>query len=372
MTAKKFKALPRIGGILLLLLTGCKQEAPQEDLKYAVELDVARLEDVPMNLLGIGQLSASVEVELKAQVEGYLTNVLFVDGELVEEGDLLMTIDPRIYEAAVQEAKAQLAEDQARLRYALDFAETYGKLVGNEFVARLDYEQGVQNVDVYKAAIENDLAAIKKAEVDLEYTQLRAPIKGYVGLRKYDPGNVVYPDLDESLVTIRKVTPLSVSFSLPSQHLFEIRERQKEQSLYLEACLPEDPDHPMQGFLYFIDNTVNLQTGMIHLKGNLPNEDERGWPGAFVRVYLRLKTLRDAVVVPKQAIVLGQEGYHVFVADEEEQTVEMRPVKKGITEKDMTVVDRGLKEGEKVVVDGQLNLYDGAKIFIPNKREEKA
>jgi len=359
------------GLIALVFLTSCeKKEAPPPP-KYAVELGEATTADVPYNIKGIGQLVASVEVDIKAQVEGYLTSVLFNDGQLVEEDDLLMTIDPRIYEAAVQEAKAQLEEDKARLRYALDFAETYGMLVGNEFVSRLDYEQGVQNVDVYKAAVENDLAALKKAEVDLEFTQLRAPTKGYVGLRKYDPGNVIYPEIDESLVSIRKITPMSVSFSLPSEYLFEIREKQAEQPLYVEAILPGDPAHPLQGLLYFVDNTVNTLTGMIHLKGNLPNEDERGWPGAFARVNLRLKMLKDAVIVPQNAVVLGQNGYFVFVVDKETMTVTMRMIGKGITYQNSTVVDWGLKGDETIVINGQLNLDTGAHVFVPDKKEKR-
>lgn len=353
-------------------LTSCEQEAPKRTPpRYAVEVGKSIVDDVPYNLLGIGQLYASVKVDVKAQVEGYLTNVLFNDGQLVEEGDLLMTIDTRIYEANLQEAKAQLAEDQARLRYALDFAETYGKLVGEEYVSRLEYEQGIQNVDVYKAAIELDLAAIKKAEVDLEYTQIRAPSKGYIGLRKYDPGNVIFPRIDETLVTIQKVTPLSVHFTLPAEHLYEIRKQQAEQPLYVEAILPDDPGHPLQGLLYSIDNAVNASTGMIKLKGNLPNEEERGWPGAFVRVYLRLKMLKNAVLVPQNAVVLTQHGNIVYVLDKQSMTVQMRKVGKGILYKGYYVVEWGLKPHETIITDGQLNLFDGAHVFIPEE-EEKA
>lgn len=354
----------------LIFLTSCEKKEVSHTSKYAVKLGESQEEDVPVFIKGIGQLIASVEIDVKAQVTGILTNVLFNNGQLVEEGDLLMTIDPRIYEANLQAAKAQLAEDQARLRYALDFAETYGMLVGEEYVSRLDYEQGVQNVDIYKAAIENDLAAIKIAEVNLDYTQIKAPTKGYIGLRKFDPGNVIFPEIDETLVTIRKVTPISVSFSLPSEYLQEIRENQKKQSLYLEASLPGDLAHPLVGTLYFIDNTVNEQTGMILLKGNIPNRDERGWPGAFVRVRLRIKTLKDAVLVPKEAIVLGQDGNFVFVVDKETMTVELRMIGKGSSYRDQVVVDWGIKSGETVVVDGQLNLYDGAHVFVP-KEEEK-
>ncbi|MCH9625822.1 MAG: Multidrug resistance protein MdtA [Chlamydiales bacterium] len=352
---------------LCVFIVGCSQKE-QEHPSYPVEIGEVREEDVPEFIKGVGQLVPSISVDIKAQVGGYLTNVLFTDGQKVEANTLLMTIDPRIYEAKVSETKAQLAENQAKLRYALDFAETYGELVGKEYVSRLEYEQAVQNVDSYKAAVELDMAAVKKAEVDLSFTQLRAPFKGYLGLRTFDPGNYVDALADTSLVTINRVTPISVEFYLPSMYVQEIRERQNKEPLYLEAEIPNQPAQTLSGALWFIDNTINEKTGMILLEGNIPNEDEIGWPGQFVRVYLRLQVIKDAIVVPKQAVVLGQNGSVVYVLDEKTMTVEMRMIGKGLVYKDSIVALWGLKPGEKVIIDGQLNLYPGAKVHIPNDK----
>ncbi|NGX61247.1 MAG: Multidrug resistance protein MdtA [Chlamydiae bacterium] len=357
--------------VLLSVLASCGQQAPHKTPSFPVKIGEVTQEDVPRFVKGIGELAASIEVDLKAQVGGFLTNILFEGGELVEEGDLLLTIDPRIYEANLAEAKAQLEEDQARLRYALDFAETYGKLVGQEYVSRLDYEQGVQNVDVYKAAVEFDLAAMKLAEVNVGFTEIRATTKGYIGIRNYDVGNYIDPAQNEVLVTLRKVVPLYINFSLPSEYVYTIRERQKKQPLYLEAILPSNPTRPLQGSLYYVDNTVNEDTGMIFLQGVLPNEEERGWPGEFARVQLRLETIKDAILAPQSALVLGNDGYHVFVLDEETMEVELRMVGKEFLYEDQTVIDWGLREGEKVVTDGQLNLYNGVKVYLPEKKGEK-
>ncbi len=350
---------------LTLLFCGCEKKPTPETPKSPVQVGVVRIENVPNFVKGVGQLIPAVEVSLRAQVTGTLTSVLFTDGQRVNEGDLLMTIDPRVYEAALQQAQGQLQDNQARLRYAQEFANTYGKLVGNEYVSRLDYEQALQNVDVYKAGIEQARAAIKKAEVDLGYTQVRAPFRGYLGLRKYDPGNYVAATPDEILVTLKKITPLSVRFFLSSHYLADIQTYQKEAPLYLEAELPNMPENRLKGSLWFIDNNVDANTGMITLEGNLPNEDERGWPGQFVRVHLRLNTLENAVLVPRQAVILGEQGYYVFVLDEEKMQVTMRSITKGITYKDSYVVLTGLKEGEKVVIDGQLNLVNNTAVYIP-------
>ncbi|MFZ0565424.1 MAG: efflux RND transporter periplasmic adaptor subunit [Chlamydiales bacterium] len=355
---------------LIFLFTGCEKKIEKKERTFPVEVGEVIQKDVPYFLKGVGQLFPSLDCQIKAQVGGILINVLFEDGQLVEEGDLLMTIDPSIYEADLEEAKAQLAEDQAKLRYALEFAESYGKVVGQEYVSRLDYEQGIQNVDVYKAAVEYDLAAVKKAEINLGYTQIRAPFKGYIGDSLYDPGNLIEVSYDENLVTLNQVIPIVVGFAIPSQYVHEIRQRQKESPLYLEAELPSDPSHPLQGVLFFIDNTVNNETGMIYLKGIIPNEDERGWPGQFARVYLRLKTLKDAILIPKQALVIGADSNFVFILDEESMTVSMRTIGKGIEYQDCLVAEWGVKPNEKIIVDGQLNLFDGAKVYIPKSSEE--
>lgn len=349
---------------MLLALIGCEKQE-EKPPSFPIKIATATQQDMPVFVKAVGKLSASLAVHIVPQVDGILTSVLFKDGQPVKQGDLLMTIDSRIYETAVQEAEAQLAIDQAKLKYALDFAETYGRLVGEEYVSRLDYEKGVQNVEVIKAAIENDLANLTKARIRLGYTELRSPADGYIGLRAFDPGNYVDTSQNMPLATIRKITPLCLSFALPEKYVFDIREAYKKEPLYLEAQLAEDPAHPLKGTLNFIDNTVNKQTGMIQLQGTVPNQEERGWPGQFVRVNLRLKILPNTVVVPTNALVLGENGFFIFVFNEETMTVEMRMAGKGIDHEGLSAVEWGVHPGEKVVVDGQLNLYDGAHVFIP-------
>lgn len=349
---------------------GCQsKKKPAEPRAFPIEVAPSIQSDIPFYLKGIGQLKANYEVDIKSQVDGILTDVLIDSGQRVSKGELLMVIDQRPYIAALMEAKAQLQEDKARLKYALEFAEAYGALVGEEYVARLEYEEGVQNVGVYQAAIDADLAEIKKAEINLGYTEIRAPWDGYLGLRIYDPGNFISVEANETLITLRVIHPILISFSVPGEHVDEIRHFQNEEGpLLVDAFFPGQKE-PIQGSLYFIDNTVDPDTGMIHLQGTYLNEDERGWPGAFVRVRMKLKTLFGVILVPSQALVLTETGYIVFVL-KEDGTVEQRAVQKGEVYKGMTMVE-GIKAGEKVVIDGQVNLYDGARVFIPKSKESK-
>ncbi|MCH9609115.1 MAG: Multidrug resistance protein MdtA [Chlamydiales bacterium] len=358
--------------ISLILLVGCHKDvkhSPKE--KIAVYLGEATSTDVPVIVKGIGELVGSLEVEVKARVSGYLMSVAFRDGQLVEQGDLLFVIDQRPYLADLQSAKAQLVEAKARYRFALDFAETYGALVGEEYVSRLDYEEGIQNVGVYEGQIESAEAAITNAELNVGFTEIRAPIKGYVSKRNFDIGNYISAESSEVLTTIRKTTPLDVQFSLPAMYATDIREGQRKHPLFIECVRPGEVDTPLTGSLYFIDNTVNSLTGMIELKGVIPNEDERGWPGEFVRAYLEIKKLENVTVVPEESIIYGQDENYVYVAKEKEDELfaHLRKVGIGIQHDGSVVIQWGLRSGEKIVTDGQGNLYPNAPIFVPKAQK---
>lgn len=355
---------------LLFIFSGCTEKKETPEVRYPVKISPSHVQDVPIIVRATGELSGSLVVNIRPQVSGILTNVLFEDGQKVEEGQLLMTIDSRPFEATLKEAEAKLAEDQAHLTYALNFAETYGKLVGKEYVARLDFEESIQNVAVYKAAVEADLAAIEKAKIQLGYTEIHAPIPGYVGVRKHDPGNYVDAAEDVALTSIRNVTPITLMFSVPSDYVNKIRTEQAKKPLYVESFLPMHPNAPLSGTVFFIDNQINEQTGMIHLKARIPNQDEKGWPGQFVRVHLYLDKIQDALIVPTKALVLGQDGYSVFVV-KEDQTAEQRPIKKGISYETFTVIEDGLFPEERVVTDGQLNLFTGAPLFVVEDVQER-
>lgn len=361
--------------ISLILASSCakKKEDSTSD-KIPVEVAVVEKRDIPFIVKGIGQLVGSVEVDIRAQSTGILNNVLFTDGQAVEEGDLLFVIEQDVYLADLEDAKAKLIEAEAQYRYAVDFAETYGSLVGDEYVSRLQYEQGVQNVGIYKGQIAAALAAIKTAEINLGYTEIRSPIKGYVSQRNYDIGNFIEAGGSQILTTVRKVVPIDVEFSIPSRYTEELRIKQKEHPLYFECYRPGLSEAPLKGSLYFVDNTIDQNTGMILLKGVIPNEDERGWPGEFVRVHLQLKILENVTVVPQGCVIPGQESSHVYVAKEDEHgglTAELRNVQTGITYQGYTVVNWGLNPGEKIVTDGHGQLYNGATMFIPSQEKKK-
>lgn len=360
---------------LLLSTVGCgKKEKPYKVQKVPVELSTVTTADIPFIVKGIGQLAASVEVDVRAQSTGILKQILFEDGQLVEEGDLLFVIEQDMYQAQLESAKAQLIEAEAQYRYAVDFAETYGALVGEEFVSRLQYEQGVSNVGLYNGQIKAALAAIKQAEINLGYTEIRAPTKGYIAKHQFDEGNFIEAGGGQILTTIRKVVPIDVMFSIPSSYVEELRIQQREQPLVFECVRSGLNADPLFGTVYYIDNIVNENTGMIMIKGTIPNIDERGWPGEFVRVYLKLKTLKNITVIPQGAVIPGQNVNHVFIAKEGENgelTAEVRAVETGFSFEGVTIVEWGLNPGEQVVTDGHGQLYPGAPMFVPKPKSEE-
>ena len=345
-----------------------------------VTLGEVRTQDVPFVIKAIGQIEASVEVNIQPQVHGYLTAALFEDGSLVEEGDLLFIIEQPPYQAALDRARAQLVEAKARYKYALQFSDTYGSLVGEEYVSRLKYEQGIQNVGVAKGAIEAAEAAIKTAEINFAHTEIRSPTKGYISNRYYDIGNLVSEGMSKPLTTIRKVVPIDVHFSIPSKYTEQVRKQQQKNPLFFQCVRPGQEQHPLSGSVYFINNVINENTGMLTLKGSVPNEDERGWPGQFVRVYLQIDTFENATVVPQASVIPGQDMEYVYVAIKDEEgklKAHLRKVKTTHTFEGMTIIDWGLKPGEDVIVDGHGNVWDGAEVYLPGsqptekKKDEK-
>ena len=317
----------KLNKLILLLssfLLSCSHEEEVKEPSFAISMTQAVKKDVPLFVEGTGILCCGLQADIKTQVDGILTDILFEDGKKVKQGDLLITIDPRPFQATLQTAQAKLEEDESKLEFAKNFAKTYGKLVGKEYVARLDYEEGVQNVEVLEAIVLADKAAIRLAEINLGYTEIRAPFDGYTNLRAFDIGNLVTADGQTNLVCIRNVTPIMVCFYVPSKYLYKIQQKQKEKPLLLDAILPHDPQNPLTGELMFIDNTVERNTGMVKLQGRIPNIDERGWPGEFAHVKLLLDTLPDRIIVPSCAIKKGQNGQYLFVVDREKMSVEKK------------------------------------------------
>jgi multidrug efflux system membrane fusion protein len=323
---------------------------------------------VPVQVRAIGNVEAYSTISVKSQIEGILTRVHFKEGQDVNKGDLLFTIDPRPYEAALKQAEANLAKDTAQLENARVEVTRYAELVKKGYVAQEQYDQIRTNAAALEATVNADKALVENARLQLRYCFIYSPITGRTGNLMADQGNLIKANADNPMVTINQIQPVYVTFSVPEQYLSEIKKYMVGRKVKVETYTTKDEDHPEEGVLTFVDNTVDATTGTIKLKGTFTNQKKNLWPGQFVNVVLALTTQPGAVVVPSQAIQTGQGGEYVFVI-KSDFTVESRPVVISRTLDGETVIEKGLQIGEKVVTDGQLRLVPGAKVEIKTSTE---
>jgi multidrug efflux system membrane fusion protein len=348
--------------------------------------------DIPVQLRAIGNVQAYATVAVLSLVGGEVFQVHFSEGQEVKAGDLLFTIDPRPFQAALQQAQAQLAQHQAQVAQAQanlerDTAqwenarvdeERYKKLVEGGFVARQQYDQVRTTekslaatisadraaVTTAQATVRADEAVVANAKLQLSYTEIRAPIDARTGSVLIPKGNVVKAnDVGNPLVVLNRIHPIYVSFSVPEQYLDRIKRFQAAGELRVEATGSGLNDKTVRGDLTFVNNTVDPATGSIQLKATFANADNTLWPGQFTNVVLTLTTERGALVVPPQAIQPGNQGSYVFVV-KPDLTVERRPVEIAFTEGQNAVIARGLAAGDRVVTDGQLRLLPGTHVEI--------
>ena len=345
------------------------QEAPPE---VPITPGVVTAKDVPDFLQGIGTVQAFNTVTVKSRVDGPIIKVAFVEGEQVIEGELLYQIDPRSYQAALEQAQAVREKDEAQLATAEADLERYGRLVGSGFQTRQSFDQQKGLVAQLMAAIKGDDAQIDTAQLNLSYTEIRSPINGRLGARLVDVGNLIHANDNTALVTITQLQPIFVSFTLPQNTLDSIRQYQQQAPLDVEAFSSDDKTKLAEGKLTLIDNAIDQATGTIHLKATFANLDERLWPGEFVNVRLALRMRHDVATVPSQTVQMGPNGDYVYVIDKDD-AVERRPVTVAVVQDGLAVVSKGLTEGERVVVDGQYRLTEGARVkLMPEKQSETA
>src|SRR6184192_4333995 len=303
--------------------------------------------DVPIYLDEIGTCAAYETVQVQAQVSGKIIARDFQDGSDVKKGDSLFTIDPRPYQAVLDQAKAQAALDQVTLKRQED-------LRARKVIAQQDYDIAVANAKKSQAAAE-------AAQVNLDYCYIKSPINGRVGLRNVDVGNLVGPST-APLVTIQGLDPIYTDFTVAENDLPLVRKYLGGPNVKVQTYLSDASIAPRTGDLYFIDNAVQPGSGTVKARGVTPNPDRALWPSEFVRVRFILDTLKNATLVPAQAVQVSQSGPFVFVV-KPDNTVDLRPVKPGQSQEgDLTVVESGVKPGETVVVTGQLALAPGAKV----------
>ena len=383
-----------------LLLAGCSDNASGKPARGAqapavpVTVGDAVEKTVPVQLTAVGNAQAYTSVGIKSQLAGQIVQVHFKEGQEVRKSDLLFTIDPRPFEAALRQAEAALLQRQAEVQQALanlerDAAQLenarvqerrYRDLVAKELIAREQYDQFRTNLSTMEATVQADRAAIENAKasaraaqalvdnagLQLAYTAIHAPIDGRTGNVMVQLGNVVKGNDDNPIVVINQVHPIYVSFAVPEQYLTDIKRYRAAGLLSVEARPPHQTQTLATGELTFINNAVDQTTAMIQLKATFANADNALWPGQFVDVVLTL-TRRTAIVVPSQAIQAGQQGPFVFVV-KPDQTVESRPVVPGTRLGAETIIEQGLRAGERVVTDGQLRLVPGAKVEVKPAR----
>ncbi|HET7625684.1 MAG TPA: efflux RND transporter periplasmic adaptor subunit [Verrucomicrobiae bacterium] len=355
------------GLILAALAVSCSRKSAEKVSKSSQEpapVLVAKAEtrDVPVQIQGIGTVQAYSTVSIRSQITGAITDVHFEEGQEVKAGDLLFTLDQRPWLAALNQAKANFKRDEAQMINArLEFERT-----SNLFESRIASQQNLDAAQADYLAAQSTMAAdsaeITNAEVNLSYTEIRAPIDGRTGSLNVKNGNVVKAP-DDVLVTITQVHPIYVGFSVPERELHTVRQQLKKDTLTVKAYAPGETNRVSNGVLTFIDNAVDTNTGTILLKATFPNTNNWLWPGQFVQAELTLSVLKNAVVVPTQAVQTGQNGEYIFVV-KPDSTVEMRPIVSGITVDDSQVIQSGLRSGETVVTDGQLRLTPGAEVTV--------
>lgn len=317
---------------------------------------------VPVSLNVIGTGEAYSTVSIKSLVQGEVQRVYFRQGQYVRQGQLLFSIDPTPFEAVLEQAQASLAKDQAQLQFAQAQDQRNTDLFKQGIVSRDQYDQYRAAAAQSAAAVRADEAAVQTAKIQLGYCSIRSPLDGLTGALQVDPGNLVKVN-DVAMVVINQIEPIYVDFSVPQQHLQEIKDKQARRPLRVEAIIPHEPNNPEWGTLTFINNTVDASTGTILLKGTFPNARHRLWPGEFVNVVLDVSSHDNAVLAPSPAVQTGQKGNYVYVVNPD-HTVKYQPVTVGSVYKGDTVIQSGLQPGQTVVTDGQLLLYPGARIMV--------
>jgi membrane fusion protein, multidrug efflux system len=317
---------------------------------------------VPNQLQAIGAVQAFATVGIKARVEGELVGIHFKEGDYVTQGQLLFTIDPRTFEAALNQARANLARDHATGYQAAVDEQRYRTLWRAGVGSRQQYDQSHATAASSSALVAADRAAVETATLDLEFSQIKAPVAGRTGSLQSHVGDLIKEDADTPMVTIAQIEPIYTAFSIPEKNLAEVRRNMEIHPLAVSAVLPGDQDAET-GTLAFVDNTIDETTGTIMLKGLFPNHDRRLWPGEFIDVRLTLDDISGAILVPTEAIQTSQQGQFVFVVDGNMKAFP-QPIVAGAAIGDETVIERGIQAGATVVTDGQLRLMPGATVRI--------
>lgn len=343
------------------MFTGCyrgntnKKPAPPRVTTTAVAQ-----QDVPIYIDAIGQVISPVTVNVRPQVNGKLIKTYIQQGAIVKEGDIIYEIDPRPYQALLDEAAAQLAHDEALLFYAEQTVIRYKKVVEDDFISILTYEQYESTAAAARAQVDLDKAAIVAAQINVDFCKIVAPVTGKISYFNVDVGNIMVIDDPNEITVIRPFSPIDITFSLPQQQFELIRHVQGNAGEWpFVATLPENPKQPFAGTSFFIDNQVDQDTGTILLKGRLPNVDRELWPGEFIRVKVLYKIAPNALTVPLSAVLIGKDGPYIYTVDKEGKAAAQNVTVLTRTEQYVAIQSAQVHAGDTVIVDGQINVASG-------------
>jgi multidrug efflux system membrane fusion protein len=321
--------------------------------------------DIPISLGALGTVTPLATVTVRTQVNGQLTQIAFQEGQAVRKGDFLAEIDPRPYQAALDQAQGQLQRDQALLRNAEVDLQRYKTLVAQDSIARQQLDTQEALVRQYQGTVKTDQGLVDTARINLGYTRIAAPVSGRVGLRQIDQGNYVQTSDANGLVVITQVQPITVIFTLPEDTLQPVLKRIRGgASLDVTALDRNQRTTLATGKLTTIDNQIDVTTGTFKLRAQFDNDDEALFPNQFVNIQLLVDVQRDSLVVPTSAIQRGAPGTFVYTV-QADATVKVQPVKLGPTAGERVAITSGLTAGDKVVIDGADKLRDGAKVTLP-------
>ncbi|WPO98310.1 efflux RND transporter periplasmic adaptor subunit [Pseudomonas sp. HR96] len=329
----------------------------------SVAVGKAGLADVPVTQQALGTVIPNYSVTVTSRVDGELQQVYFTEGQYVKKGQLLAQIDPRAYQATLDQYLGDLAQNQALLKNAQLTAERYKRLVAKDSLAKQDLDTQIATVGQYAGAVKADQAQIDAARLNLTYARITSPIDGYTGLRLVDPGNIVQSSSTSGLVTVTQTNPIAVTFSIPQGQIANVLPKLRQNlALPVKAMDQLGTGVLAQGTLKFISNEIDTTTGSIKLKAVFDNPDEKLYPNQFVNVSLQTDTLHNAVVVPSAAVQLSNQGHFVYVVKDDK--VERRAIEVGPVVGDSTVVTKGVANEEQVVTRGIDHLRDGAKVTL--------
>lgn len=348
----------------LALLGGCSKPPVQHQMPpRPVTSAKVVAKDMPLYLEQIGNCVAVESVTISAQVSGKIMDIHFMDGADLKKGDKLFTIDARPYQASLDLAEANLKKDQATLALNKAQMDRSKELVPGNYLSPQDFDNLKTAVATAEAQVKSDLANIATAKINLEYCYITSPIEGRAGVRLVDAGNIVSSTVGTQLLSIQRMDPMYVDFTVAEPDLPKVREYLGSGRLTAQVYPPDDEKAMRNAELFFVDNAVQLSTGTVKLRAILPNKDRFFWPGQFVRVRIILKELKGALVVPYSAVQISQQGPYVFVI-KPDSTADLRPIVPGQRLDNDIVVTKGLTAGEDVVATGQLGIGPGSKVAV--------